>query len=241
MAETKTSSKADGTRRYLKAVLEKNPIWQSDEILELRRKALRLKPAVRLKKASDSQSKDYQQRDAMRRAVELIQREFWSMPLNELQRRLEAIDTRRAPDQAPVIKRLRTTASCRGEFPKMAKMPSMHLGLFRAFKTAVVLPPADAGYVREQFLRSINDRKEFKQIKRSIASLEKQYPMLYALERDWFQNIRSRKKPPKAESSGGWGSQASEGTGVLEFFSTPVLIAVFLIGKMVLRFMLMQD
>ena len=204
MTSNSSASSADGssgkpnrTQAYLQRTLSMNPIWEADHILSLRRKAFRIPMAVAERKVATNSSDDQSRREAMRRAVDKIQHEFWTLPLEELQRRIGAIDVKDAPDLSGVLQRLRTTAICRAEFPKLASSPGMHLPLFHAFKTAVVLPPNEAGYVREQFLRSIDDRKELKRIKKSIAVIQRDYSVLFALEKDWFKMIRDLKKPPR--------------------------------------------
>lgn len=190
---TKTQKEPRATR-YLKLVFSKNPMWESSQILEMRRKAFRLERAVAMPKPQ-SVAQSQMMREAMKRAVDTIQHQFWTMPQEELKRRVHAIDTQKAPHLTGAIKRLRTAASCRAEFPKLATASGMHLELFQAFKTAVVLPPQEAGYVREQFFRSIENRKELKNIKHAIGIIRKDYPVLYALERDWFKSILDTKKP----------------------------------------------
>ena len=71
----------------------------------------------------------------------------------------------------------------------------MDKGLFRAFKSVVVVPAGEAGYAKEKFLQSIRDRKRLKQLKRAVRQLQQEYPELFALERDWFETMLSMKKP----------------------------------------------
>ena len=229
-----SNAKIEQARQYLRLAFQKNPMWESEQLLDLRRKTFRIAKAVAEPKVTmDPQAG--KKRDAMRRAVDKIQHEFWTLPLEELQRKVSAIDIKEAPDVAGVVKRLRTAAMCRSEFPKLASAKGMHLPLFHAFKTAVVLPPSEAGYVREQFLRSIEDRKQLKTIKRSIGIIQKEYPVLYALEKDWFKTIRETKAPPRERAEQGSLFEGADFSGAGVVFSWPFIFFLLMLFRVLAR------
>ena len=178
-------------RSYLQNALRLNPIFESAECLALRRALLGVERVDKVDVTSREERN--QQREALRRQIGMVQSEFWRLPLDQLQRSLSALDTRNCPEFAPVVNRLRTAAACRGEFPKLGQMAGMHAGLFNTFKSSVVLPPVDAARVKERFLRSIQDKKQLKEIRKASRLIQKTYPILYALERDWFGTIAKLK------------------------------------------------
>ena len=71
----------------------------------------------------------------------------------------------------------------------------MDNGLFHAFKTAIVLPPAEAGYQREKFIQTIANRKQLKSVKKAVKYIREDHELLYELERDWFETILALKRP----------------------------------------------
>jgi hypothetical protein len=104
------------------------------------------------------------------------------------------------PEFVPIVKRLHTAASCRGAFPQLAQDPAMDMPLFHAFKTAVVLPPADAGYEKERFLHSIRDAARLRRVRKAVALVRDEYEPLYDLEKDWFETLLKLKKPRRDPS-----------------------------------------
>jgi hypothetical protein len=202
-----TTSSTKDVIPYLKSAMRLNPVWNSAELLELRRKQLDLRrlDTVQLPNLQEVGAK----RDVVRKQIAQVQSEFWGLPLDQLQRALGAIDVKSVPEFAPVVTRLRTAAACRGEFPRLAQLPGMDLPLFNAFKSAVVLPPAEAGRVRDRFVRSIQDKKRLKEVQKAAKLVQSKYPILFALERDWFATISKLKGTSQIASrevdSGGGG------------------------------------
>ena len=226
-----TSTKQARQQHYLKAMFGLNPMWQAPQVLALRRRALGIQPAVK-QTTSKSTVELARIRENVKQRVRKIQNEFWSLPLDRLQSQIKAVHNQRVPEFVPTINRLKQTAACRGEFPTIAQAKVMDMGLFRAFKTAVVLPPAEAGYERERFLQSIRDGKRLKKVKKATKFIRTNYPMLYALEKDWFETILAMKKPASTTST----SQRSEfsielpeigwGTWILISFALRVLFRI---------------
>lgn len=72
--------------------------------------------------------------------------------------------------------------------------------LFHAFKTAVVLPQSDAGFVRERFTGQIPTKKDLTAIRKAVEKIQQNYPTLYALERDFFETLRKLKLTKRKSS-----------------------------------------
>ena len=195
----RTTTPEAGRQRYVRRALQMNPMWQSAELVDWRAKALGRSRLDRHELEAKADGNISALRAAVRGQIARVQAEFWQLPLSDLKRRLDALDTSPLPDLAPVVNRLKTAAAARGTFPQLAQEKWMQMPLFNAFKKAVVLPPAEAAHVRERFLSRITDKKELKQMQTAIDRMQAQYPLLYALERDWFQTI----KKFKVRSTGG--------------------------------------
>jgi hypothetical protein len=185
---------SERARRYLDQAFAMNPVWESARLLDLRRQTLGLSRHDNSQVAALAYEDAQLQREIVRRQVIAAQKEFWQLPIDQLQRSLSAIDVQDVPDFAPVVNRLKTAASCRGEFPKLAQLKGMDMGLFNAFKSSVVKPPADAARVKERFLQSIEDRKQLKQVQKAAKLIQREYPILYALEKDWFATLSKAKR-----------------------------------------------
>ena len=221
---------SESTRhRYLRRMFQLNPMWQATEVIDLRSRALKIE---RLDRAhSNGDRMDVQAlRQAAKRQVADLQAEFWKMPLGDLKRQLEAIDVRQLPDLAPVVGRLRTVASCRGEFPRLAQEDWMDLKLLNAFRAAAVLPPTEAGYAREAFLARVHDKKDLRRIQYAARKIQSEYPVLFALEHDWFKTLSKHKLHRTSANDNGGGLSI----GVPELGWPMWLLIVFII-RMLLR------
>lgn len=164
-----------------------NPIFESGECLALRRSLLR-KEQFNGVDTIDADNRD-RQRDALRDQIQLIQREFWKLPLDRLEEMIQALDAANFPELRPIVNRLRTVAESRVEFPKLGQFQGMDMGLFNAFKAIVVLPPGDAVRARSQFVRSIQDKKRLKSVQNGVFLIQKEFPQLMELEKDWFTSL----------------------------------------------------
>lgn len=174
---------------YLKQVAELNPMWRSADLVDLRANQFNIRRQDRSKSSAVATGDLQQLRDLYKEQLHQIQSQFWQMPQPMLLQHLASINTAQLPEFVPVLDRLKTVANCRAEFPKLAEEAWMVGPLFHAFKTAVVLPQAEAGIVRERFTGSIPDQKELKAIRNAVGNIEQRYPVLFALERNFFQTL----------------------------------------------------
>lgn len=223
---------SDLQARYLKRALQLNPVWRAADVIELRSRALGLARLDRPQSEVDSVDVA-RLRQAAKEQIAHVQTNFWKIPLESLKRTLEFIDVQRLPELAPVVNRLRTAAACRGEFPRLSQAAWMDSALFEAFKTAVVLPPADAGAVRERFLNRIEDKRQLKRIKTAVSRIESEYPILFALERDWFHTLKNYKlhRAPVMDGASGASFEMPE-------IGWPAWIGIFILIRVILRFLI---
>lgn len=227
----KTSERAG---RYLTRVLQINPLENPQQVLDLRRRALGLTRVAgdrgQPRQAVDPQLEE--KRQAMRGQVQRLQSDFWTMPLDRLRANLDALDARLAPELRPTIARLRTVATCRSEFPRLATVKNADLALVRAFKLAVVKPAAEAGPMRERFLNTIKDRKRLQHAQRMTRVIRDQYPILFQLEKDWFETILKMKRPRAVDPVSDWDG---DGGGFSFNLSWTAIILVILFVRLLIR------
>lgn len=174
-------------RDYLQTTLRMNPMFESGKILTLRRTLLQRERLDHEDAIANDDRRN--QRDALRAHIRIIQRDFWKLPIDELDQLIGALETKNFPELGPIANRLRTVAKCRVDFPKLGQTPGMDMGLFNAFKSIVVLPPGDAVRVKSQFARSIPDKKHLKEIQKGVQVVQREFPHLMDLERDWFTTL----------------------------------------------------
>lgn len=190
MTTTNTEARS---KRYVQLALTVNPIWQAPQLLHLRHQLLGTKPVYQ--ESTTESSDQVRQRHLLKQRLVAIQHEFWKLPLDQLQTQLKQIDVTRFPELGPLAERLTLAATCRADFPKLAQLPKMDMPLLNAFRAAVVLPPKEAGQVRENFLRTLDSSERLQSAKRGADLISKNYPHLFALEKDWFRTIAQQKQP----------------------------------------------
>lgn len=179
-------------RDYVTRMLRMNPLFDPAGVLALRRATLGLKAAVG-DGPSAARLVTPGERAAVVASIDRPRRDFWKLPIDQLQASLGAVDVKRLPDLRPLLDRLRAVASCRGEFARLAAAPGVYLPLVHAFKTAVVLPPGEAGPCKDQYIRGLKDRGQLKATRRTVTIVGRDFALLYPLEKDWFETLRTVK------------------------------------------------
>lgn len=201
-------------REYLKATLRMNPIFESGECLALRRSLLR-KDQLNGAYAIDADDRR-KQRDSLRDQIQSIQQDFWKLPLDQLEEMIQAMDTANFPELRPIVNRLRKVVESRVEFPKLGQFQGMDMGLFNAFKAIVALPPGEAVRARSQFIRSIQDKKRLKSVQNGVLLIQKEFPKLMELEKDWFTSLSKLTSGSLPASSAGLDSIKIAFASILE-------------------------
>lgn len=191
---TKTPPTNLDPQKYCAELLRINPLYDPVGVLAFRREKLGIKPAVPPETWQWSMPST-EERRKVEQQLDRIRQEFWTLALDQLKAVLEKLDVRRLPEFQPAVSRLRIVAGCRSEFPKLAAEQGMNRDLFAAFKTAVVLPPAEAGPIKQRFLRSLHDADRHRSAVSTAKMIKSKHPLIYDLERDWLDAIITRKRP----------------------------------------------
>ncbi len=228
------NGRSSAASRYLRRALVLNPVWESGTICDLRSRALKRPRLDRTEQTSTNEVEVAAARSTATRVIDNVQKQFWKLPIDDLNSQLSSIRVDVLPELEPVINRLRNMAKQRPEFPRVSQEPWMTPELFQALKKSAVLPPTEAGYVRERFLRKIENKKELRKIQRAASEIESAYPGLYDLQRDWFGTLRKQKSVAKSVDP-------EYGSGGIEFsvpdFTWPAWLVVFIIIRFILAFM----
>ncbi|WP_236623635.1 hypothetical protein [Rhodopirellula baltica] len=194
-------------KTYLRSMLDINPVWQSASALQLRRKTLRMPNHDRRQTGVDSDSVDdmvakHQNRAKARETVSHLQQHFFHLSDEELSTGLASLNAEEVPELAPTIRRLQIAASERNSFVTMLADKKFDRELVIALGKSVVLPQSDAGYVREKFIQNLTTKNSRKRARETSLKIQKAYPNLFALERDWLTTLQNSKASGPMKSGG---------------------------------------
>jgi hypothetical protein len=179
-------------------MLEINPVWQSASALQLRRKTLRLPNHDPRQTGMDTDSVDdmvsqHQSRVRARETVTHLQKQFFHLSDEELDSGISNLDPKEVPELAPTIRRLQTAARERHSFVAMLADKHFDRELVIALGKSVVLPQSEAGYVREKYIQNLTTKTSRKRARDTSLKIQKSYPNLFALERDWLTTLQNTK------------------------------------------------
>lgn len=180
------------TPEYLKRQLELDPRTSAARIIALRGRQLGLATATRKEAIQSLQTP--QAVAGARSALESIRSQFWTLPLDQLHQQLAEIDLRPYPELANVVEQLQQAATIRAEFPKLAQRLNGDLGLFHCVKQSVTMPPRDVAGMKESVMRSLLAGENVKSYKSSANIIKTEFPQIYALQREWFDDILTSRK-----------------------------------------------
>ena len=200
MIEYTTSQK----RKYLALVLRMNPVQQSDQIIKLRNRMLG-------KQSTESdllvdQAKLTKLRERVSGQIDEIRNQMWRQQPDRLMEMLNTIDASQLPEMKNTIVRLHSVIQNHAGIQQLSQHSSQNINLTNTFKRVIMLPPKEAGGLKESYLRQIVVSPELKKIKRSVNSLQREFPQLYAMEADWLGQIQTMTGRRGSVSSGGGGS-----------------------------------
>ncbi len=182
-------------QQYLGDMFALNPIWESHQILIQRRRTLKLPTVVGV----DVEPVDYQEQQRRREQglerLKKIQSHYFQMTADALQAGLGSLTADRHPELAATVSRLTAAAKHRESINAMLDDPECDRELAIAFGRSLTLAPADAGFAKEQYLRTLDNRRSHAKALKSIGRIEEIDPALIDLERDWFATIRNSRSP----------------------------------------------
>ncbi|WDQ15675.1 hypothetical protein [Rhodopirellula sp. P2] len=181
---------------YLRSMLEINPVWQSASALQLRRKTLRLPnhdPRQTDADSVDDMVAKHQRRAQARETVAHLQKQFFHLSDEELESGITSVNATEVPELAPTIRRLQTAARERNSFVAMLADQRFDRELVIALGKSVVLPQSDAGYIREKFIQNLTTKSSRKRARDTSLKIQKSYPNLFGLERDWLTTLQNTK------------------------------------------------
>lgn len=177
--------------QYLQSQLRANPFREAEGILRRRARHLGAKP-----KPTDhrGQTPSTERREAAQELIRKVREQFWSLPLDDLRRQLAAVDLKEFPDLKAAADRLLYVATYRPMFPQLAQHKRFNSTFFSVFKRIVVLPPREAGALKDDVLRSLAAHRDVRACQRMVQVIKSEFPQLYQLDPHWLDAILKLKR-----------------------------------------------
>ncbi len=201
-----------------------NPVYQSDQIIKLRNRLLDIQTTDEFDAAK--QSKTTKLRESTAQQIDDIRAQMWRQHPQRLAEMLRAVNVGEFPELKNAVKRLHQVISSHGQIQQLSSHPNQNINLVNTFKRVIMLPPRDAGALKESYLRQIIESAELKSIQRSVRLLQNEYPELYVMEADWLTQIQGLKGRAQTAHQAAGGSDESE-AGVPGWLIWVVLVVVF--------------
>jgi hypothetical protein len=198
------------SKEYAQAMLRLNPYNSAQQIVEQRARYLGLESQASTKPGGDAELP--RRRQTAEAALAEIRSDFWISPLPQIQSRLVALKLEGMPDLAALATRMARAAEVRPEFERLDAEHKINKPFVDALRQIVILPPAAAGQKRDQQEHEPWRWRKGLSAKKTVRFLNRHYPQIYQLEREWFNHIASasRVARPVKESSPVEGPSASD-------------------------------
>ena len=158
------------------------------------------------RRASEDPAASSKRREAIEIQLEMVRSQFWKLSDQKLRENLNAINARDFPELKAGVDRLQLLAMYRQSITELGKHKKRETNLYNTFRRIVMVPPREAGEIKERYLRAFATSNARENVFLMIKMMEKEYPELYALEADWFRQItKIKKRSAQAASQGGSG------------------------------------
>jgi hypothetical protein len=116
---------------------------------------------------------------------------FWISPLPQIQSRLAALKLEGMPDLAASATRMARAAEVRPEFERLDGERKINKQFVDALRQIVILAPAAAGQRKDQQEHEPWRWRKGLSAKKTVRFINRNYPQIYQLEREWFDHIAS--------------------------------------------------
>lgn len=210
--------------KYVYRCLQLNPAKQAQEILDLRAAALGL-PTRLQEGGADAVKKRQARRQKLQQELDSIRSVFWTAPGAHLQTQLSRLDVGDFPELQKGVQRMLQLVGIREQVNSLLGMPNANSNLVNTFKRVMMLPPIEAGRVKDEFLFALPFHADLVSVKSMVRMLIDRLPQVYQVERAWFDQILAAKAGRQYVAGGYHGSQSS-GEFALNEVNYSFLVAV---------------
>jgi hypothetical protein len=190
---------------YLRQVLALVPHDEAEAILRLRRDFLEPSDLVVAHVIDDD---DIDARSRMLRLLADVRLDFWTMPAEQLQRQLTALQRAGNAETAAAAARLQHVAAERPALLKLRADPHVHPAFIETLTRVFLSPAADANRLREREQRwmrpstNTNYKRARHTIQATVRVIRASYPGVFALEEAWLSELLEYNPEEEVESEG---------------------------------------
>lgn len=174
---------------YLRSVLALDPASRTESILAARelRRASKQATATPSRGPAHYQGPSHQQLSA---ELANVRESFFERPQDVIAAELAALPLARFADLEHAAARLARVNALRDELEQLAADRSADAFLVRKLRQLLVAEPTEAASLRSQALLAARQPKQAKASRRFAETLNKSYPELAELEKEWLQQLK---------------------------------------------------
>ena len=187
--------------QYLQRVLSLSPVESATKILNRRAYHLGIRKPIKPVSEEDLQRK----RGRAEEQINQIRKDFWTTNVTTLNQSIKAVNAKDFPELQTALDRLKMVSTFRSDFETLGTHPAKVDNLLLALKRLVIVPPKQAGALKESYLKKVADGKALKDIQKMVAVIRKEFPNLYRMEADFLDSVakvKGRYVSPESASSG---------------------------------------
>lgn len=209
-------------------ILSLNPTSDASLMSQMRLEYCGLKQ-VAPRRAAEDPVANSKRREAIEKQLESIRSQFWKLPGPKIRECLDAMHIRDFPELKAGADRLKLLSMHRESIQELGKHRKRETNLYNTFRRLVMLPPRQAGEVKERYLRAFSHSTVRNNVFFMIKMMEKEYPELYALEADWFRQItKIKKRSAPVTASDNYSSNGGAIPGWMIWVGVMILLRIIL-------------
>ncbi len=174
--------------KYVYRCLQLNPAKQAEQILDLRAAALGLPTRVQ-EGGTEAAKKRQARRKKLQQELDSLRGVFWTAPGTQLQLQLNKLDVSDFPELQKSVERMLHLVNMRQQVQGLMGLPHSNSNLLNTIKRVMMLPPIEAGRVKDEYLFTLPFHEALSSVKSMVRMLIDRFPEIYQLERAWFDQI----------------------------------------------------
>ncbi len=186
--------------KYAWRALQLNPATQADQIVRQRLIGLGMT-------AETDVTGSQEQRIEIRQQLDQVREKFWVFHPEQILELLNDLPVAPYPELKVSVKRMQRLCTVKPLVEKLSRRKEKDINFINTFKRIFLLPPREAGKVKERYLRNLANNPAIARVQDTVRVIREKYPQLYEVESDWFSQmllIQSRQpEPSRAASASG--------------------------------------
>jgi len=108
---------------------------------------------------------------------------------DQLIKLLDGLNVTPYPELKVSVARMRKLCRVKPLVEKLSMRKKKDINLINTFKRIFLLPPREAGKVKERYLRNLATNPAIDMVQSTVRTIQEKYPELYEVESDWFGQI----------------------------------------------------